>query len=260
VAVLSCVAAAAPAAAATPPGPGLIVASVDLAKPFATRSPWRLAVRQGPPQADAFGADGDTVPGPITLCLQTSDRCDAQLPAMPPSPSGLADAWDAHYLNAAKVVFAKGRTAPPLLLVQTASLHSGDGDQLVFTQVLAYRRASDRFTVIHSQQTGRNNNQEVRLVDSGPLAGAVVFAEPTENAPFGYWITVNRLSPAYAYKQVLHYRSATHYGDGNPLAVIDSEMPDIEQRLGLWRPGAPLPLPAGPCPKPHLVNTVLWCS
>ena len=31
--------------------------------------------------------------------------------------------------------------------------------------------------------------------------------------------------------------------DGNPPAVIDSEMPNIEERLGLWRPGQRLPTP-----------------
>lgn len=61
------------------------------------------------------------------------------------------------------------------------------------------------------------------------------------------------------FKQVLRYRSATRYGDGNPLAVIDSEMPNMAQRLGLWNPGALLPLPAGACPSPHLVGLALWC-
>ena len=31
-----------------------------------------------------------------------------------------------------------------------------------------------------------------------------------------------RLTPALTYRQALRYRSASHYGDGNPLAVIDS--------------------------------------
>jgi hypothetical protein len=62
------------------------------------------------------------------------------------------------------------------------------------------------------------------------------------------------------FKEVLRYRSATQYGDGNPLAVIDSEMPNMAQRLGLWKPGAPMPLPARACPKPHLVRMALWCE
>ncbi|MGH9711589.1 MAG: hypothetical protein ACRD37_13690, partial [Candidatus Acidiferrales bacterium] len=62
------------------------------------------------------------------------------------------------------------------------------------------------------------------------------------------------------YKTVLRYRSATHYGDNNPLAVIDSEMPNIEWRLGYWKPGMALPLPSGACPKPHLIHMELWCN
>ena len=77
--------------------------------------------------------------------------------------------------------------------------------------------------------------------------------EPQEHASYGYWITVDRLLPQNAYRQVLRYRSATLYGDGNPLAVIDSEMPNIQRRLGLWTPGEPLPTPSGDtksCKKP----------
>jgi hypothetical protein len=36
-------------------------------------------------------------------------------------------------------------------------------------------------------------------------------------------------------------------------------MPNMAQRLGLWTPGSPLPLPAGDCPSPHLVKMALWC-
>ena len=77
--------------------------------------------------------------------------------------------------------------------------------------------------------------------------------------PYGYWIVVNSLTPAGNYRQVLRYRSATLYNDGNPLAVIDSEMPNIERRLGLWAPGQPLPTPAR-CAKPRLVKLELWCG
>jgi hypothetical protein len=162
-----------------------------------------------------------------------------------------------HYLNQAAIVHGAG--GRPLLLVQTASVHSGDGDQIVLTQALAYQRTSDQFVRAYDRLTGRNNNQEVRYVETGPLKGDIISAEPTQNAPFGFWVSVNELTSASAFKEVLRYRSATTYGDGNPLAVIDSEMANIEQRLGLWRPGSPLPLPASPCPTPHLVHMELWC-
>ena len=138
-------------------------------------------------------------------------------------------------------------------------MHSGDGDQLVLTQALTYRRATNKFLQVLRVTTGENNNQETRYVDSGPLQGDIVSVELTQNAPYGYWVSVNALVPAYTYKQVLRYRSVTRYNDGNTLAVIDSEMPSIQWRLGAWHPGKPLPLPAKGCAMPHLIGMELWC-
>jgi len=139
-------------------------------------------------------------------------------------------------------------------------VYSGDGDQLVLTQLLGYRRRTDTVIRVYANRTGHNNDQEVRFIESGPLKGDIIAVEPTEKAPFVFWVTVNAPASADAYRSVLRYRSATRYGDNNPLAVIDSEMPNIQRRLGVWRPGAPLPLPAGRCAKPHLVGEELWCG
>ena len=46
------------------------------------------------------------------------------------------------------------------------------------------------------------------------------------------------------YVRILRYRGRTGYNDGNPLAVADSEMPEILRHLGLWRPGDAVPVPA----------------
>lgn len=94
----------------------------------------------------------------------------------------------------------------------------------------------------------------------------MITAEPDDHAPYGYWIVVERFSPGgVSYRHVLRYRSATLYNDGNPLAVIDSEMFNIERKLGLWRPGQPLPAPRkGPadraCLTPVLRHTEIWCG
>ncbi len=157
------------------------------------------------------------------------------------------------------VVRSHGASGQPLLLLVTASLHSGDGDQLVLTQVMAYRRGPDRFVKAYEHWTGTNNNQEVRFMPAGPLAGDIIAVEPTDTAPFGYWVTVNVFT-ARGYRPVLRFRSATTYADGNALPVIDSEMANILSRLGMWRPGLPLPLPATPCAKPHLRQGELWCG
>jgi hypothetical protein len=201
----------------------------------------------------------DPVPGKIRLCV-TRDHgasCFPNLGHLLRSSSLDDDYSDPRYLTDARIV--RPRSDRPLLLIQIASQHSGDGDQRVATVALAYDHAQDSFTVVYEKQTGRNNNQEIRYVADGPLAGAIISAEPTDDAPFGFWITVDRLGPSGGYKQVLRYRSATRYGDGNTLAVIDSDMPNILQKLSLWHLGMKLPLPAGECSKPRLIGRELWC-
>jgi hypothetical protein len=250
---------AAPGPIQAEPSAQTVIASLDLTAPFAARSEWRFVASQGPPIGDPAGLPGDRAPGEITLCLRggASGGCDPQLRSALRPPTGDDSYAQAHDLKTARIVH--GRAGRPLLFVQTASVASGDGDQLVLTQALAYDRGADRFVRVFDHLTGKNNDQEVRFVETGPLKGDIIVAEPTQNAPFGFWISVNALAPGSSYRQVLRFRSATRYGDNNPLAVIDSDMPNIEQHLGLWRPGAPLPLPAGPCPAPHLVHMELWC-
>jgi hypothetical protein len=241
-------------------------AQVDLTGPFHARSAWRLVVTEGPPTKD-YG-EGDA-PGALTLCLHhgPAGPCIAD-PVTPPLPATTPDdplAWAPHYLLAAKVVYPRGPKAAPLLLIVTGSFNSGNGDQIVATQLVAYDADRDAFRRVYSERTGHNNNQEIRFVTEGPLRGSVITAEPQEHLPYGYWIVVNSLTPAGAYRQVLRYRSATLYNDGNPLAVIDSEMPNIERRLGLWKPRQPIPTPdlggnGKPCLKPTLRHTELWCG
>jgi hypothetical protein len=237
-----------------------IVAAIDLAKAFGIRSAWHFTATQGPSQPD--DVEG-TLPGTLSLCITRAidGGCLAGIAATPRPPASHADGdWEAHYLNTASIVHPRGRSAAPLLLVQTAGQHAYNGNQAVYTQLIAYRAADDRFETVFSWLTGRNNNQEVRFIATGPLRGAVIAVEPANKSPWHYWISVNRIDASYRYREMLRYRSATGYGDGNPLPVIDSEMPNIQQRLGLWRPGKPLPLPAAGCAKPRLVRLELWCS
>ena len=249
------------AASADARAPGKIIASIYLARLFETRTPWRFIATQDPDVNIEISDPRDMLPGEIKLCLTNDDgkTCRADFRhAM--SIGGELDLYsDPHYLNKVEVVHLRenGRS---FLLLQIASLPSVDGDSINVTRVLKYDRANDRFVDVYRHLTGHNNNQEVRYIASGPLRGAIISAEPTENAPFGYWVTVNRVGPTTTYRPVLRYRSATRYGDGNQLPVIDSEMPAIRERLGLWRRGQPLPLPSDGCAKPQLRKMELWCS
>lgn len=238
--------------------PGKTIVSLDLSKPFETRSPWRLLASQEQSVSDT--PSGDTEDGVITLCLSkdVGRTCQSRLDTLLlPHGAPKDDFVQVHYIGTPAVVHPADGVV--LLRLTVGSLHSGDGDQRLATVLLGYNRERDEFFPAYQFFVGHNNNQEIRYIPAGPLRGAVISVEPTPNAPFGYWVTVSKLAGA-AYREVLRYRSATRYGDNNALAVIDAEMPNIEQRLGFWRPGQPLPLPPKGCARPHLVKGALWCS
>jgi hypothetical protein len=258
---LSVLAAAALFLAGAAPTNADVVASIDLSKPFHTRSAWRFTASQ---EADVKDPDfGEMVPGEIALCISKdggrSCSPDLRKPLRWPGTDDRYARFDEpHYLGVAEIVHPKADR--PFLLLQMASRHSVNGNQNVATKMFAYDRALDRFVPAFENLTGKNNNEVTRYMAKGPLAGDIVSAEPTSNSPYGYWVTVSRLGSASSYRQILRYRSATRYDDGNELSVIDSEMPKILQRLGLWHKGAPLPLPAGKCPLPRMIHGALWCT
>ena len=233
---------------------------MDLSQPFNTRSAWHFTASQGAEISDPPAGMEDKAPGLIRLCISADEgrSCKPNLDGLLLPSTGTDHFSDVHYLDNARIV--RPRDDEALLLVRVSSLHGANGDQRTATAALAYDREQDGFTPVYEKQTGRNNNQEIRYIVGGPLQGAIISAEPTSDAPFAFWITISKREPGRRYEQVLRFRSATAYGDGNPLAVIDSEMPNIQKRLGLWRPGRPLPLPAKGCPKPRLVKMEMWCS
>jgi len=237
-----------------------VISSLDLKGSFRTRSHWVFTATQGAEIEDPF-IDGGKLPGPVTFCVSRDDghSCDPSVTSRFAGTEPGDDYGLPHFVRTARIETLPGKSSRPVLLLSTATIYSGDGNQGIRTEILLYDPTKDRFSVAYDKVTGSNNNQEVRYMTSGPLKGDVISAEPTEDKPYGYWMTVNRLGEGGSYHQIMRYRSATHYGDGNPLAVIDSEMPNIQRRLGVWRVGQPVPLPASGCAKPHLVKTVLWC-
>ncbi|HTV85828.1 MAG TPA: hypothetical protein VME63_10490 [Dyella sp.] len=241
----------------SPPSRGRLISSIDLSQPFGAKSGWRFMALQGPDTSEPVMMD--SIPGKIQLCITRDGgvSCFPDLDRVLRLSSGDDGYSDPHYLIDARIVHPRANR--PLLFMQVGSEHSLDGDQRLATVVLAYDQMRENFTVVYEKQTNKNNNQETRYIADGPLMGAIISAEPTGDAPFGFWITVDRLGAAGRYKQVLRYRSATRYGDGNPLRVIDSEMPGILKRLSLWHPGDKLPLPPGECAKPRLIGQELWC-
>jgi hypothetical protein len=166
-------------------------------------------------------------------------------------------------LRDSRVVYGGEGNTHPILLLKTCGAFGADGNCGIATALYDYDRTTDRFFKTFLNVTGRNGNQVTRFVETGPLRGDVIVDYPTDNAPYSYWIEVFRLGSSKQYSQILRYRGHTHYGDGNTLAVPDSEMPEILRRLGLWKPGDLLPIPsgkAGDCRHPVLRNQEEWCN
>lgn len=236
----------------------VIISHIDLTKPFEAVSQWTLVIAQdtGPPPAQVADSNAH---GPITICLvrAAAPDCSETLYA---DVNGEDRSFTTPFsLLDGRVVHAGRVETRPLLLLKTCSAHSLNGSCGIATALYAYDRSADRFYRAFLNFIGSNNNQASRFVESGPLRGDVMVDYPTENAPYTYWVEVYRPEASQRYVRVLRHRGYTRYGDRNPLAVADSEMPEILRHMGLWRPGDPLPAPDG-CSHPVLRHSEEWCE
>jgi hypothetical protein len=131
------------------------------------------------------------------------------------------------------------------------------------TTIWTYDHRADEFIVALETQSSRNRNDETRIVTLGPLAGDVILSIAGNRAPYQYRIAVYRLTKAGRYSKVLSYAGQSKYADGNSLAVIDAEMPEILRRLHLWNKGDALPVPArmhSNCSALNLRKGIEWCD
>jgi hypothetical protein len=217
-----------------------VVSHIDLTEPFGTVTQWTFVVIQDGGQPSTELEDH----GPIFLCLVKAASPDCALHFYQQVSSDMPEIDTPYHLSAGNVVYANQNTSNPLLFVKVCGAQGPNGNCGIATALYRYDKGTDRFIRVFLNRTGRNNNQDTRFVESGPLQGDVIVDNPTENAPYTYWIEVYRAGDSGQYGQILRYRGHTGYSDGNPLAVADSEMPEILHRLGLWQPGDPLPAPA----------------
>jgi hypothetical protein len=237
-----------------------IVSRTDLTSPFAAISAWTLVIARDdatPPEISDLENRG-----PIGICLVKDLAADCSEKLYRTVPSGqrwFATPFD---IRDSRIVYAGPSKTRPLLLLKACGARGGDGNCGIATGIFDYDRGTDRFHGVFQNVTGSNNNQETRFVESGPLLGAVVVDQPTDDAPYAYWIEIYRMADSGRYSRVLRYRSRTRYADGNALAVIDSDMPEILHRLGLWRPGDPLPVPNNmvTCTHPVVHKGEEWCE
>lgn len=236
-----------------------VIAHIDLTGPFGTATQWTFVAVQENGQPPVQDEDH----GPVLVCLVKAIKPDCTEHFYQQASSDKSSNDKPHHLFESRVVYGGQSKSSPLLFVQVCTAEMFDGNCGVATALYKYDRQSDRFIRVFLNVTGRNNNEETRFVEQGPIQGDVIVNYPTEHAPYTYWIEVYRAGESGRYARILRYRSHTGYNDGNPLAVADSEMPEILHRLGLWRPGDSLPvppdLPEG-CSHPFMRHGEEWCK
>lgn len=236
---------------------------LDLTAPFKTSTPWPLVIAY---EADNPKYDHDSAGNSVaSICFVKMDAvdCSERTAIEKYRQRGMPIDNRAFYQYYDKVVYLDSKKQRPLLLVGTCSYASGNGDCGQATFLYDYMRNRDDFRLVFFNLTGKNNNQETRFIESGPLMGRVIAVYPTEDAPYGYFVEVYKLDTSGNYKQVLRYRGKTRYNDGNGLPVIDSEMAEILRRLGLWKPGDALPEPEkmpSECKRLLLSHGEEWCD
>src|SRR5579863_7055504 len=245
-----------------------VVTHLDLTQPFQTRSRWSLVVAKQPDEESSVEDGAGSRIGAVSFCFVENGEPDCSEEMFlakyrEENVSFVSGEPTFHELLASDVVFSGPGKTLPLLKIKSCMNRGANGNCGVSMFLFAYDRKAERFRVVFFNMTGRNNNEETRLVESGPLMGSVIVAYPTSDAPFTYFVEVYKRTSDSEYSRVLKYRGKTGYGDGNPLAVIDSEMPETLRRLGLWKPGDALLVPPhmpGRCTGLVMRKGIEWCE
>jgi hypothetical protein len=238
-----------------------VIQHLDLTEPFQTVSRWSLVVAKQPDSESSVGDGLGNPMGAIYFCFVQREEPDCSHEIFRTNDE--SSTGPVYQVFATDVVFAGPEKTLPLLRTKTCGTGGATGNCGVTTFLLAYDRSADRFRAVFSNVQGRNNNEETRYIESGALLGQVIVDYPTEKAPFTYFVEVYKQAPSGKYAQILKYRGTTGYGDGNILAVIDSQMPETLRRLGLWKDGDPLPVPPRMprgCGSLVMRKGVAWCQ
>jgi hypothetical protein len=226
-----------------------VVSTTDLTSVFHTKTKWSLVITHEPYD----GGAGDTPVGNLHFCFVH----DGKTSCSNTSPYNI--------FESSSTFQPRDKSQNPLIVV-TAGWTGGGSAFLYGPLIWAYHPKLARFDLIFSATENKSNNGEVRFITSGPLAGDVVLDRLTSPWPYRYNIVVYRLLRSESYVKILDYNGNTTEGDGNALAVIDAEMPQIEQRLHVWKLGDPLPTISQNSMPPQcktgirLQKGLLWCE
>jgi hypothetical protein len=212
-----------------------VIVHLDLTGTFQTTSQRSLVIAKQPDEDSSVEDGGGNRIGAVSFCFVENAEPDCseemflakyreeKVSFVPGEPTF-------HELLASHVVFSGPGKTLPLLEIKACMNRGTNGNCGVSTFLFAYDQKADRFRVVFFNMTGRNNNEETRLVENGPLLGSAIVVYPTTDSPFSYFVEVYKRTFDGEYSQTLKYRGQTGYGDGNPLAVIDSEMPETLRR------------------------------
>jgi hypothetical protein len=230
----------------SPELPGVeTISTTDLKERFRTRSNWLFLIRQGPPQDRGAG---DVVPGGLHFCFTNGSNQNC-------SDGG----FSFNALDSSRVEYPTPGSRQPILVVRLIDHYSATGGGRS-TLIWTYNAATDQFEKVFGRSVSQNTNSEIRVITDGPLAGDIVTVVDGGRPAYRYHITVYRLDEAGT-RELLSYDGHSKYNDGNAMPVIDAEMPEIEKRLGLWKPGDPLPVPVRTqCRSLEMKHDVEWCD
>ncbi len=241
---------------------------LELTQLFQTKSQWSLVIAKQPDEESSFEDGGGRKVGAVSFCFVkngvpdcSEERFLAKYREV--NVSFVAGEPAFHELLASGIVFSGPGRRLPVLQIQVCPYVGANGNCGVSTFLFAYDRNAEKFRVVFFNMTGRNNNEETRFVENGPLLGSVIVAKPTSRAPYVYLVDVYRRVSNRDYVLALQFRSKTRQGDGNPLAVIDSEMPEILRRFGFWKTGDALPVPPSMpegCKGLVIRQGLVWCE
>jgi len=240
---------------------------LDLTMPFSTKSQWALVVAKQPDE-DSENEDGaGNRIGAVIYCFVKNSNPDCSesmfLAKLKQAGKTFYDGERPFYTHfASSVLYPESENSSPLLWIKACTYTNGDGDCGISTFLFAYDQTSDNFRIVFFNVTGRNQNQETRFIEHGLLAGHVIAVYPTGEAPYRYHVEVYKRGAIGDYEQILKYRGKTGYNDGNPLAVIDSQMLETLRRLGLWKTTDALPVPPkmpAACTRLVMRKNVEWC-
>jgi hypothetical protein len=242
-----------------------VVSRTELTQSFGTRGNWSLVITQEPPEPVASGNlhfcfVHDGRPECPSAVIPPCERIDGKLGCPPPESGGFVAAYNT--FETISIFQPPDSDMTPLLVVRAGGIWGGPGSNFG-PIVYRYRVETDRFEELFADTRKSNTNGEIRLVTTGPLAGDI----SADNAggrrhASAYELIVYGLQRPEHYVRILDYFGRTTYADGNRLSVIDGEMPEIQRRLGVWKPGDALPVPMElpPACRIELRNGVEWCA